>query len=79
MVLTLTVCLGFAGIAVAQFGMRSPQIPGAFKPVVGSGAQYEIATKKDPKMEMAYAIVGKESVDGADGYWMEIRMLGGRR
>jgi hypothetical protein len=78
MVLTITMCLGFAGAAAAQMGMRTPQIPGEFKPVVGSGAQYEISTKKDPKMDMAYAIVGKETVDGADGYWMEIRMLSGK-
>lgn len=78
MVLTITMCLGFAGAAAAQMGMRPPQIPGEFKPVVGSGSQYEISTKKDPKMEMAYAIVGKESVDGAEGYWMEIRMLSGK-
>ena len=78
MVLTITMCLGIAGAAVAQMGMRPPQIPGEFKPVVGSGAQYEISTKKDPKMDLAYAIVGKESVDGAEGYWMEIRMLSGK-
>src|SRR5579859_8306220 len=77
-ILTITMCLGFAGAASAQMGMRPPQIPGEFKPVVGSGAQYEISSKKDAKMDMAYAIVGKESVDGADGYWMEIRMLNGK-
>jgi len=77
-ILTITMCLGFAGAASAQMGMRPPQIPGEFKPVVGSGAQYEISSKKDAKMDMAYAIVGKESVDGADGYWMEIRMLSGK-
>lgn len=77
-VLTITMCVGFAGAAMAQMGMRTPQIPGEFKPVVGSGAQYGITTKKEPKMDLAYAIVGKESVDGADGYWMEIRMLSGK-
>ena len=76
--LTFAMCLGFAGAAAAQMGMRPPQIPGEFKPVVGSGAQYEITTKKEPKMDLAYAIVGKESVDGGEGYWMEIRMLSGK-
>lgn len=78
MVLTFAMYLGFASAAAAQMGMRPPQIPGEFKPVVGSGAQYEISTKKEPKMDMAYAIVGKENVDGAEGYWMEIRMLSGK-
>src|SRR5579863_1784966 len=78
--------LGFA-MAVAcataswaqMMGMRPPQIPGEFKPVVGSGAQYTMTTKKDSSsMDMAYAVVGKESVDGQDGYWMEIRLLSGK-
>jgi hypothetical protein len=33
---------------------------------------------KSGKMEMAVAIVGKESVDGAEGYWSEERMLDGK-
>lgn len=78
MVLTFAMCLGFASAAAAQMGMRPPQIPGEFKPVVGSGAQYEISSKKEAKMDMAYAIVGNESVDGAEGFWMEIRMLNGK-
>ncbi len=77
--LVFTMCTGFSAAAWAQMGMgmRPPQIPGDFKPVVGSGAQYEMTTK-DGKMEMAVAVVGKESVNGADGYWVETRMLGGK-
>jgi len=72
-------CFGCAAAALAQMGMgmRPPQIPGEFKPVVGSGAQYQITTKQG-NIEMAVAVVGKETVDGADGYWMEQRMLGGK-
>lgn len=70
--------MGCAGAVRAQMmGMRPPEIPGVFKPVVGSGAQYNVDTKNG-KMEMAIAIVGKETVDGSDGYWTEIRMLNGK-
>jgi hypothetical protein len=74
MVFVLT--LGLASAAWAQRmgrGMgQAPNIPGTFKPVVGSGAQYEIDAKNQ-KMEWTYVVVGKESVDGGDGYWMEMR------
>jgi len=57
-------------------GSRAPQMFGAFKPEVGTGAQYQ-ATTKDRPMEFAYVIVGKEDVEGSTGYWMEIRTSGG--
>lgn len=71
----LVVVFGVATAAWAQRMQQPPQIPGfAFNPVVGSGAQYEINTKNQQKMSWAYVIVGKESVDGADGVWQEMRM-----
>lgn len=78
-IIAFSLCLGLSAAAWAQMGMgmRPPHIPGEFKPVVGSGAQYEMSTKQG-KTEMVVAVVGKESVDGADGYWMETRMLGGK-
>ena len=77
--LSFAVAVGFAASAYAQMGMgmRPPQIPGEFKPVVGSGVQYKMTTKQGD-MDMAYAVVGKETVEGADGYWLEMRMLGGK-
>lgn len=48
--------------------MRPPDIPGVFKPVIGSGAAYELVTKNTTKMSIEIAIVDKE----ADGYWMEV-------
>jgi hypothetical protein len=39
--------------------------------VVGSGAAYEITTSEGRKTNIEYAIVGKESVNGKDAYWME--------
>jgi hypothetical protein len=53
-------------------GRQMPRLLGAFKPVVGSGAQYQM-TAKDHTVDFAYAIVGKEDVGGSTGYWMEIR------
>ena len=49
-----------------------PTMRGILNPVVGLGAQYEITTPNGTKMVMEMAIVGKESVDGKDGYWFEM-------
>ena len=63
--------------AWAQRGQRAPQIPGVFKPVVGAGAQYAVTTKKGEKYLWSYVIVGKETVHGAEGYWVEMRLESG--
>ncbi|MGD0958027.1 MAG: hypothetical protein ABR953_14540 [Candidatus Acidiferrales bacterium] len=63
-----------AATASAQMGMGMRQLPiprGVFSPVVGSGAAYEITTSDGRKTNIEYAIVGKESVNGKDAYWME--------
>jgi len=52
-----------------------PNITDVFKPVVGSGGVYEIQRtdqQNSPKRAMEMTIVGKEMVDGKDGYWMEV-------
>lgn len=71
----LGVGFGLTSVAWAQRMMQPPRIPGEFKPVVGAGAQYEV-TANGKKTNWAYAVVGKESVDGAEGYWMEMRLEG---
>ena len=53
-------------------GRQAPRLLGEFKPVVGSGAQYQM-TAKNGTMSFAYVIVGQENVEGSAGYWMEIR------
>ncbi len=77
--------LAFAMIASAQgpgrgMGgpMGGPQLRGIFSPVVGSGAQYDVQRggENGRKMTMEIDAVGKESVDGKDGYWLEITMYG---
>jgi hypothetical protein len=72
-IFTGVVCLlVMAAAASAQMGMRQSPIPrGVFSPVVGSGAAYEITTSEGRKTNIEYAIVGKESVNGKDAYWME--------
>ncbi|HMD40052.1 MAG TPA: hypothetical protein VKH15_12270 [Candidatus Acidoferrum sp.] len=57
----------------AQLGMdffKKPAIADIFKPVVGSGAVYE--TERDQKKStLEMSVVGQESVEGKDGFWLE--------
>ena len=47
---------------------------GIFNPIVGSGAQYELEPSGKEKMTLEIDVVGKESVNGKDGYWFETAM-----
>lgn len=80
-VATCLLALASAGIAGAQIGagmmQQGPQPRGLFNPKVGSGAQYEVqkgggqdAAGKN-KTVIEIDVVGKESVNGKDGYWLE--------
>ena len=79
-VVMLALSVVLAGTADAQMGMNLFQRPAIAKfinPVVGKGAQYETVRSnadagKTQTMEMG--VVGKESVDGKDGFWMQIVM-----
>ncbi len=66
-------CLLAISAASGQTGipMRSTMPRGVFNPVVGSGAAYEMTSADGRKSNIEFAVVGKESVDGKDGYWME--------
>lgn len=57
----------------AQFGqmMRPASMQGVWNPVIGTGAAYEITDKKQQKSTLEITIVGKETVNGKDAYWME--------
>jgi hypothetical protein len=76
-------CLGLlamSGAARAQFG-RGPQTPtlgGMFTPVIGLGADYDMTTSKGEKMNFQMAIVGSDTINGKQGYWMEITIAGGK-
>lgn len=58
--------------ASAQFRMGPPRISGVWNPVVGSGAVYNMTGGRGGASQMQFAIVGKEEIDGATGYWVEV-------
>jgi hypothetical protein len=78
-VMMLALALALAGGLWAQrpggMGMMGnmPAMPGLQNPTVGSGSEYLITTK-GKEIDMASVALGKENVDGASGYWMEMRM-----
>ena len=64
--------LAVAAAAGAQMGMRQTTLPrGIFQPVVGAGAAYESAGPSGPKQTIEFDVVGKDSVNGKDAYWLE--------
>src|ERR1700730_6694176 len=67
-----------AGTARAQMGMGMragpPQVGGVWNPVVGQGAVYQSTNESGKKTEMEITVVGKESINGKDGYWLEMAM-----
>ena len=71
-------CLLLPMVASAQMFGRSqaPSWRGVWNPVVGAGGTYEVTKKDGTKTTMEMAIVGKESVDGKDGYWFEVTIPG---
>jgi hypothetical protein len=79
-VVVIALALGFTTSGWSQGmrggrGQQAPQLLGEFKPLIGSGAQYQM-TGKNGTMTFAYVIVGQENVEGNTGYWMEIRTQG---
>lgn len=76
LILGFCCALFFAGAAHAQMG-RAPQFSGVWNPVVGAGAAYSVESRGQTS-EMEMAVVGKETVDGKDGYWFEMTMQSSR-
>ena len=72
--------LGLPLGAQAQMGMgpRMPNMSGIWHPVVGTGAAYEMTGRDGMKTQMEITIVGKEDVNGKEGYWMEMAMASPR-
>ncbi len=74
------VALLFAGVPVLGqrgggigMGMMPPTMSGIWSPVLGVGSVYDdLDTKTNSKRQMQMAIVAKDTVDGKDGFWMEI-------
>ena len=68
----ITLLFAMATVAGAQMGLRQTQLPrGVFHPVVGQGAVYETTKASDSKNAIEFDVVGKDSVDGKDAYWLE--------
>jgi len=67
-------CCAWAAPVREQMGMKGPDIQGVFHPVVGAGAEYAVEMQGQPKSSMELSIVGKEQVNGKDGYWLEMGM-----
>jgi hypothetical protein len=66
-----------AAVAGAQMGMRQTSLPrGIFRPVVGQGAVYATTNASGPKNNMEFDVVGKDSVNGKDAYWLEFTITG---
>jgi hypothetical protein len=59
--------------AASQMTMNMPNMRGVWSPVPGSGAAYEMDSPKG-KMDMEITVVGKEAVNGKDGFWVEMSM-----
>jgi hypothetical protein len=52
-------------------GTLGPLPRGIYNPVVGSGAEYEYQPNGKDKVTVEIDVVGKEPVNGKDGYWFE--------
>src|ERR1700722_5588688 len=73
----ITLVFAVAAATGAQMGMRQTELPrGVFRPVVGQGAIYEKADTGSPKRNIEFDVVGKDSVNGKDAYWLEFTMTG---
>ncbi|MGA8224844.1 MAG: hypothetical protein WB780_24590 [Candidatus Acidiferrales bacterium] len=77
--LTVTIALSLLAAtgptAFAQMGHGGPpQMHGVWSPVVGHGAAYEIQSADGKNSTMEITVVGKETVDGKDAYWLEMAM-----
>lgn len=79
-IMIVALSLGLACRADAQMGMnlfQKPVLAKFMNPVVGKGAQYETArtdTKGEKTRTMELGVVGKESVEGKEGFWMQVSM-----
>jgi hypothetical protein len=72
----VTLALGMASKLNAQMGANLFQRPAIAKfvnPVVGKGAEYESTNSNHQGTRTTeMGVTGKESVDGKDGFWMQI-------
>lgn len=71
----LALFCAIAPVSGAQMGMdlfKKPSLVKVFNPVIGKGAEYQSTGSDKGKVStMQMGAVGKESVEGKDGYWLE--------
>ncbi|HXH68589.1 MAG TPA: hypothetical protein VNI81_15400 [Candidatus Limnocylindrales bacterium] len=74
LVFLATLALAASQPARAQMGMdifKRPAITKVFHPVVGKGAVYLDTTKDGKSRNSEISIVGQESFEGKEGFWMQ--------
>jgi hypothetical protein len=74
LIVAVMVASALTASAQMAMGARPPEIRGVWNPVVGSGGAYQTEAKGERKTEMEIAVVGKETVEGKPGYWLEMAM-----
>jgi hypothetical protein len=63
----------------AQMMGRGPSMPGGLlNPTVGASSEYETTEEDGKKVSIEFAVVGKEPVNGKDGFWLEMSTGGSR-
>src|SRR5580704_14006357 len=73
----IVVMLAIVALAMplaAQMGMQVPTLSGIFRPVVGTGAVYQVTQEGGKTSTMDFAVLGKEDMGGKTGYWIEMSM-----
>ena len=72
----LALFFSISPVAHAQMGIdlfKPPSIAKVFRPIIGQGSEYQTIDSSDKTKvhTMQMGVVGKESVEGKDGYWLE--------
>ena len=70
----LSALLGASAASAQMLRGGPPPIHGVWNPVVGQGAVYQSTGESGKKTEMEIAVLGKEPVEGKDGYWLQMAM-----
>jgi hypothetical protein len=68
------VCVAVLAVSASAQFRDVPRFHGVWEPKVGSGAVYQMESKRSGKMKMEIAIVGEEKFEGKPGYWLETVM-----